>query len=249
MMSKQSGLGDALYVAGYDLSGDVGSIGRVGGGPNPLEITGIDVEGMERLGGVRDGSLEWSSWFNPDRAHPVLSVLPTSDVIVTYCRGTALGSPAASLVSKQIGYDGTRGEDGSFSFELQAQANGFGLEWGRLLTAGVVEHTEADEEASVDGGAASSFGLQAYLHVMEFTGTDVTIKLQQSSDDGGTDAWADVTGGAFSEVTAGPTAERIATASGQAVERYLRVVTVTDAGFSSLAFAVAVVRNEQAVSF
>ena len=38
-MAKQTGLGDNCYVSGYDLSGDVGSLGRVGGGPALLEVT------------------------------------------------------------------------------------------------------------------------------------------------------------------------------------------------------------------
>jgi hypothetical protein len=30
-MAKQSGLGDNLYVAGYDLSGDIGSLETISG--------------------------------------------------------------------------------------------------------------------------------------------------------------------------------------------------------------------------
>jgi hypothetical protein len=209
---------------------------------------------MERIGGLRDGSLEFSAWFNPSegRAHEVLSSLPTADRIATYCRGTALGSPAASLVGKQIGYDPTRGADGSLSIAVTAQANAYGLEWGVLLTAGVVEHTDADEESGLDFGASSAHGLQAYLHVMEFTGTDATIKLQESSDGdpGGVgDEYADVVGGAFAQVTSGPGAQRIQTARPLTVERYLRVVTTTSGGFDSLSFVVVVCRNRTAVTF
>ncbi len=82
------------------------------------------------------------------------------------------------------------------------------------------------------------YGLQAYLQVLSFTGTDVTVKLQSSSDDGGSDAYADVTGGAFTQVTAGPTSERIATSSALEIERYLRVTTTTTGGFTELSFIV-----------
>lgn len=248
-MAKQSGLGDALYVAGYDLSGDVGSLGRVGGGPAAMEVTGIDKAAFERIGGLRDGGVEYSAWFNPgiDRAHDVLSVLPTADQVLTYCRGTALGSPAACLVGKQINYDPTRAADGALTIAVQALANGYGLEWGRLLTAGKRTDTAATNGASLDLGAASTaFGLQAYLHVFAFTGTSVTVKLQESSDDGAGDAWADVVGGAFAAAT-GITSQRIATAAGQTVERYLRVVTTGT--FSNAVVAVAVVRNEIATVF
>jgi hypothetical protein len=245
-MAKQSGLGDNLYVAGYDLSGDVGSLGRVGGGPAVLDVTGIDKSAYERIGGLRDGAIEYVAYFNPaaGQAHERLSLLPTADQIVTYCRGTSLGSPGACLVSKQINYDGTRGDDGAFTFAVQAQANGDGLEWGRLLTAGKRSDTTATNGSSLDAGAASSDGLQAYLHVFAFTGTSVTVKLQSSSDDGVADTFADVSGGAFTAAS-GITSERIALTG--SVERYLRVVTTGT--FTAATFAVVVVRNQTAVSF
>ena len=95
-MTKQSGLGDNLYINGYDLSGDVGALSRIGGGPHALEVTGIDKSAHERIGGLRDGGIEFQAWFNDAaaHAHPVLSALPLTDRIVTYCRGTTIGKPA-----------------------------------------------------------------------------------------------------------------------------------------------------------
>lgn len=251
-MAKQSGLGDNLYVAGYDLSGDIQALSRVGGGPATQDVTGIDKSAHERIGLVRDGAIEYTGFFNDatDRLHERASALPTTDQIVTYCRGTTLGNPAACLVSKQLNYDGTRADSGELTFAVSTQANGFGLEWGRQVTAGKRTDSAATNGSSVDFGTGStSFGLQAYLHVFSFTGTDVTIKLQESSDDGAVDTFADVTGGAFTQVTTGPTAERIATSGSQTVERYLRVVTVTTGGFSNLVFAVIVNRNATSTSF
>lgn len=248
-MTKQSGLGDNLYIAGYDLSGDINALGNVGGGPAVLEVTGIDKSAVERIGGVRDGRLQATSFFNPstDRSHSRFKTLPTADVIVSYFRGTTLGSPSAGLVAKQLNYDGTRGDDGGFTFAVEAQANGYGLQWGRSMTAGKRTDTTATNGSSVDFGTGSTaFGLQAFLHVFAFTGTSVTVKIQESSDDGAGDAWADVTGGAFTAAT-GVTSERIATAEGQTVERYLRVVTTGT--FSNAVFAVTVIRNDVAVTF
>jgi hypothetical protein len=247
-MAKQSGLGDRLLVAGYDLSGDIGSLGSISGGPAPLEVTGIDKLAPERIGGLRDGAIEFSAWFNPatGRAHPRLSALPTTDQIVTYLRGTTLGGSGAAMVGKQIDYAPTRGDDGSFTIDVQAAANAYGLEWGTQLTAGVRADTAATNGTSVDMGAAGTHGLQAYLQVTAFTGTSVTVKLQQSDDDGGADAFADVTGGAFAAAT-GPTSQRIATASDQAIERYLRVVTTGT--FTAASFSVLVAVNPVAVAF
>lgn len=456
-LSKQSGLGDALFVGGYDLSGDTQSLGAIGGGPAVIDVTGINKSAYERIGGLRDGRLEWTSYFNDgsNQAHPVLKTLPTSDVHLMYCRGTTLGNAAASLVAKQINYDGNRGDDGAFTFALQAQSNGYGIEWGRQGTAGIRTDTTATNGSSIsytggdayiqlpgssgntvttpdaaglditgdidiaakiapndwtpaadsyiiskytvtgnqrsyaliltttgtltlqwsnDGTAAlskastanlsalangatkwvratmdvddgagnhlvnfytsddgstwtqlgatvttagttsifastavleigsrnggtgdffagkffegwvktgiagtavarpiatvtgvsdatpltwtvngtaiptnqTSYGLQAYLQVFGFTGTSVTVKLQESADNGVNDAWADVTGGAFTAAT-GVGAERIATSATQNVERYLRVVTTGT--FTNAQFAVNIVRNLSAVTF
>ncbi|MEV0015445.1 hypothetical protein [Streptomyces tendae] len=250
-MSKQSGLGDALFISGYDLSGDIQSVGNVGGGPSPLDFTSITKSAYERKGGRLDGRLQVTSFFNPgpaaDAAHTVLGALPRTDVTATYCRGTVLGAPSANLVAKQIGYDGTRGDDGSLTFAVEAQSNTYTLEWGRLLTAGKRTDTTGTSGASVDFGTGStSFGLQAYLHVFALTGTSVTVKLQSSSDSGVGDTWADVTGGSFAAAT-GVGAQRIQTARNATIERYLRVTTTGT--FTSAVFAVSVIRNDVAVTY
>ncbi|MGK9463920.1 hypothetical protein ACSLFT_28400 [Streptomyces sp. G6] len=250
-MAKQSGLGDALFISGYDLSGDIQAVGNIGGGPSPLDFTAINKEAHERKGGKKDGRMQVTTFFNPgeeaDAAHAVLSTLPRTDVTAMYCRGTTLGAPSANLVAKQIGYDGTRADDGAFTFAVEAQSNTYTLEWGRLLTAGLRTDTTATDGASVDFGTGSTeFGLQAYLHVFAFTGTSVTVKLQESSDDADADAWADVTGGGFTAATT-VGAQRIQTARDQTVERYLRVVT--SGTFTEAVFAVSVIRNDVEVTY
>jgi hypothetical protein len=184
----------------------------------------------------------------------VLAALPTGDVHLMYCRGTTLGSPAAAIVAKQANYDGQRANDGSFSFSVSAQANAYGLEWGYLLTAGQRTDVAATNGTGADFGLGSSplfngqalFGAQAYLQVFAFTGTDVTIKVQDSADNA---TFADVPGMTFTAVTAAPGVQRIATASGQTVRRYLRAVTTTSGGFTSATFAVAVARNDVSTVF
>lgn len=250
-MAKQSGLGDQFYVAGNDLSGDTNSIGRISGGPAAMEMTGLNVLAVERIGGLRDGGIDWVSYFNKaaSTAHPTLSALPLTDVHVMYAHGNmaapVLGAPGAALVSKQIDYAPTRAQDGALTMAVSSQANGFGLEWGVLGTAGKRTDGTATNGSPVDNGAASAFGLQAYLQVFSFTGTSVTVKLQESSDNGA-DVYADVVGGGFTAAT-GKTAQRIATSGALAVERYLRVVTTGT--FSSAVFAVLICRNPVAVSF
>lgn len=251
-MGKQSGLGAGFWVDGYDLSGDIGAADRINSSRGVNEVTGIDKLAFERLHSHRDGGLEYNSFFNDaiGQSHPVHKVVPSTDRIVSYLhRGSTLGATACGCVGKQLDYAGSRPTDASLTFGVVVESNGYGLEWGQLLTAGKRTDTGATAGAAVDmEGAATSFGLQAYLHVFSFTGTDVTIKLQEDDNSGFTSA-ADVTGGAFAVVTAGPQAQRIQTARALAVERYLRVTTTTSAGFSNLVFGVIVKRNQVLTQF
>lgn len=248
-MAKQSGLGDALYIRGVDISGDASALGRIGGGPAALNLTGIRQEAFERQGGVRDGGIDFTTFFNDatDAEHDVLSDLPTSNALITYCRGTQLGSPAASMIAKQVNYDGSRTQDGMFTLSVNALSAQYGLEWGRLLTAGSRLDTAATNGSSVDLGSASpgAFGMQFYVHLLFFTGTNITIKVQESSDNGAGDAWADVVGATSGALTA-RFAGRFATAAIN-VERYIRVVTTGT--FSSATFMAMAVRNDTAVTF
>lgn len=259
-MGKESGLGARLYVAGVDLSGDVGSLQSIRTPRGVQQATGIDKDAFERIYLTRDGGIDYSAFFNPetaaddppntqDRAHIILSALPTADQPVTYAHRAALGAPAASMVGKQINYDPTRGNDGSLTIGVQALANGYGLEWGELLTAGDAQLTPgAPNGAGFDSGiaVATLFGLQAYLHVLAFVGTDVTLSIQDSND-GGTDPWANVTGAVFAQVTTAPGSQRLQTARNQAVKRWLRVAATGT--FTSVDVVVMVVKNTGLVVF
>lgn len=244
-MAKQSGLGDGLIIGGVNVSGDVNSLGNIGGGPAPWEVTGIDKSAIERIGLNRDGRIEFVSYFNKaaGAAHLKLSTLPTADTLITYLRGTSIGSPAASMMAKQIGYDPTRGADGSLTFAVSGQANAYGLEWGQQLTAGMRTDTAATNGTSLDGAASSAFGAQVYLQASSAAGTSFTVTIEDSADNV---SFAAVTGLAFTAVTpaGSPTFQRLATANNATIRRYVRAVTTGT--FTSAVFNVVLVRNETA---
>jgi len=239
-MAKQSGLGGRFYLGGSDLSGDIQSA-SISGGPAVLDVTDITQSAHSRLGGLRDGKIGVVSYWDPTVAHPVLSALPTSDVIATYCVGAAVGQPAASVTALQINYDGTRGADGSYTFAVEAQADGFGLEWGQLLTAGMRTDGSATAAAagnSFDTGGSLSFGAQAYLHVSAFTGTSVTASVWDSADN---ITFAAVSSFAFTAVSAAPAAQRVAVINTATIRRYVAVATAGT--FSNAVFSVVLVKN------
>jgi hypothetical protein len=237
-MTKTTGLGMQFAVGGYDLGGDVQTLSRVGGGPAaPLTATDIRMGAQARIcsvlaadgiaAGLYDGGMEAAVYFDPaaNASHSQFSALPTTSALYTCATSALAGAATANLMAKQIDYAGTRGQDGSFMFAVGAQeSDGIPLEWGVALTSWG-QSIAAGNVASVDLGSASpgAFGAVFHLQVFTFTGTSVTFKIQESSDNAVGDAFADVVGGGFVATTAGRTTQRIETGNIN-VERYLRVV-------------------------
>lgn len=248
-MSKQSGLGDAFFVHGYDLSGDVNAVNKISGGPALLDFTTINKSAYVRQGGERSGEIDFTSFFDPSGSGPYtagpapLQTLPRTDVIVTYCRGTTLQNPAACMVAKQIGFDPTRGTDGSLTLSVTCQSNGYGLEWGEQLTAGLRTDGAATTGSAVDDTAGTSLGGQAYFQLTSFSGTSVTIDIQSATSSGGSYSSTGLTTSAMTAVGA----QRLATSGSTTINRYLKVITTGT--FSNAVFLVVFVRNATAVTF
>jgi hypothetical protein len=247
-VAKQSGLGDQLFVGGVDIGADVAAINNLSTPRETLPGTNITQSAMARLFGKRDGVAEFSCFFNDatGETHDALSALPRTDTQVMYLRGEGLGNAALAMNAKQINYDGNRADDGSFMFTVSTQANAYGADWGDQVTVGRQVDASGTTGTGVDLGkgtaGSKAFGFQAYLHVFSLGSGTASIKLQGSSDNGGSDAYADITDGDFTDVTAAGF-ERIQSASDTlSVERYVRVVT--SGTFTDLDFCVMFVRNE-----
>jgi len=221
-MAKKSGLGQQIFVHGYDLSGDVATIDNAGSPRNLLDITAVNASATERLVGLSDGNLSVSSWFNDatEQEHAAFSGLVTTDRVITWAFGATRGDVAACLVAKQLNYDGSRGTDGSLSFSIDTQANGVALDWGNTLTTGKETHSSAAVSTSRDDGATTGYGLVGILSVTDVDSGTATVNIQQSADNV---TFANILGFAAVSAAAAPTAQRL-TLSG-AILRYLRVST------------------------
>lgn len=242
-MAKQGGMGDRLLIDQYEAGGGIGSLSAIGCPRTMQDTTDITQSALSRILLLKDGHLEFTSYFDdavgpPAGVFQILKTLPLTDRQITYQRGAALGSPAASMVCKQINYDSTRGQDGSITFSTTADANAFGLEWGEQLQAGNVTQGAAGNGTGIDFGATSTlFGWAAYLHVIAFTGTSVTVSVQDSADNA---TFANLTGGSFVAATAVGT-QRLESATRTAtVRRYVRFSTAGT--FSNAIFSVNFVR-------
>jgi hypothetical protein len=308
-MSKQNGLGARFLVGGYDISGDIQALDQINGSVGLLPATDITQSAQARITGLRDGSIGFTCYMDPANAHPVLSALPTADTLMTpLLPPLAIGSPAACLVAKQVNYDPSRGTDGSLLMKTEGQGNGYGLEWGVALTAGLRTDTADTNGASLDQGAGfttpavpasgtpatntspvaatvvvsggtvsnvvvngvsvgtgdgtytvpsgqsitltysaaptwtwtlqTAYGAQAYLQVTGFTGTSVTVTVQQAPDNA---TWTTLA--AFTAVTAAPAWQRVPVTG--TVSRYLRAITTGT--FTSATFAVMADVNQAAL--
>ena len=237
---KQSGLGDQLFVAGYDVGADINSIGSLSSPRNTLPATGITQSANARLYGTADAQGEFTSYFNDadDQVFEALKSLPRTDVHVMYLRGEAVGGSAFCVQSKQVNYDPNRTDDGSLLFGTSVLGAAYAGDWGDQLTAGKDTHATATNGTSIDTGAAASFGFQAYIQAFSIGSGTAEVTIQDSADNA---AWTDLTDGAFTDVTA-RTAQRIASSSATAtVRRYIRVITTGT--FTDLAFAVVINKN------
>lgn len=245
-MAKQGGMGDALWIDGLDVSGDIGSLSSISSPLGVQDVTAINKSAFERLGLLHDGALAFTAFWNPgvaaDTAHSTFKTLPTTDRAMQYCRGVAQGSYAASMVAKQIGYDGNRAQDGSFTLNIAGSSNAFGLEWGQLITAGgKLTQTGAGNGTSYDQTTVETeFGWAMYLHVFSFTGTSITVKVQDSANNAD---WLDLSGATFAAASAVGSQRVSAGATSTAtVRRYLRIVS--SGTFSECTFAVSFVRYD-----
>ena len=310
---KQSGLGDNFYIGGYDLSGDVSALSQISGGPAPIDVTGIKQLANSRIGGLRTGDMQFTSFFNQadsitapsfpssttavtntysqpvvatisggtisevaingsnvattdggylippggtiavtytgspswtwalqGAAHNILSSLPRTDTVASYFRGTTLLNPCASMLARQLNYDPTRDNAGNLTLAVECQSDGYGLEWGEMITPGLrTDYGPVTGSYIDDNGASSSYGAQAYWQLVDFVGTSVTIKINHCATSGG--SYTDLMdSGAQTGIGSG----RISVSNTTTVDRYLEVTT---AGTFTLAvFAVHWTRNQLA---
>ena len=235
-----SGITEALYVNQYDLSGDIGAFGSIVHNRNLMDDTTIQQPAIARLRLLHDGSITYHAFLDvaAGQEHPVLGVaLNGVSALWTWASGLTIGALTASLVAIASDYPIARGQDGSAVIDATAQANGYGTEFGNLLTVGKQTFASSGAGTSVDDfGAATAFGLAGYLHAMSLGSGTATVTIQDSADNA---SFANVTGGGFTAIT-GATSERIQTGATAAVRRYVRVnVTGT---FSNLVAVVSFVR-------
>lgn len=137
-MTKTNGVGAALLVDEFDISGDIGALNSMSYTVALQDVTGLDSDGTERIVLRNDAEMSYAAFWNSaaGRAIPVLE--PLEAALVTYANKRTIGSPTRTLTGVKSSWTATRGADGSMAATGQIQAsNGRPLEAGYLLTTGV----------------------------------------------------------------------------------------------------------------
>jgi hypothetical protein len=176
------------------------------------------------------------NWVGVLAEHNALSTLPRSDTYASYFHGNVVGNPAASLKGVQLNYDGTRDNDGNLTFQADIEGDGFGMEWGYMLTPGLRADTTATTGTSRDDTASSAFGAQAYIQLTALIGTNVDVKIEHSADNSTFTTLID-----FGSMTTPNQAARGSVSNSTTVNRYLRATTTGT--FTYAQFGVQIVRN------
>lgn len=241
-MAKSSGLGQRLYVHGFDISGDVSAINTWSTPSEVLPATGIDKSAHERMYGRQDGLLDFASYFNDatGQEHDALKGLVKTDRLLMWLLGTTRGDQVACLFGKQMNYDFDRPQSGALLATVQAKANGFAGEWADLLVAKVT-HSGATNETGINAGSSSSAGGVGFLQHFSGSGgtNEYDIEDSGNSNNGIDGDWLNLL--AFSDV-ADPwtaTAQRVEVSG--TVEKWVRAST--NGSFTTAVFAMAFKRN------
>ena len=235
-MAAQHGKSSAVLVDQYDLSAYLNSIDATAS-VETAEVTAFGATAKAYIPGLRDGALSLSGFWDGavgavDEVLAAALAAAAPKVVTLAVAGVGtIGNRAILCVADETSYgtQATPADAVAIAAEFQPTA---GL-WHGVVLQDLSAETTATNTASVDNAAASSAGYLANLHATAFTGTNITIKVQDSSDNS---AWTDLA--TFTVLTAAGAEQKTATG---AVKRYLRVLWTGT--FTSCTFAVSFARK------
>jgi hypothetical protein len=224
-----------LLVGGYDLGQDSHSL-NYSKTATLEETTAFGDTFVENsYVGIVRGTVTQEGYYDDadNRSSEALAAKSgTSRAMVVALAGNAQGRLCAGIsgaMQSTFGRGANRNELTKVSATFES--NG-AIEEGVILQSLAAESgAGATSDGSYDHGAAATRSA-AYLQVTELAlggYTSITVKVQESSDDGAGDAWADIA--TFTVVTAESVGERIAIAT--SVERYTRVTLTLNGSGSS----------------
>lgn len=228
-MAKISGLSEKFYLVqtgangvGIDCSGDIGSIDSASLTMADIDATGIDKTYHERLPGLVDAQLGYTAHFNPatGASFPLERVLMGADGAAIWIAGSAIGSAAYAIQGLNDTLPVARSGAGQLTVKPRFLSDAGVAGWGFVLLNNT--DTTGATHTAVDDGASSAFGAGLFVILLGLTGTNVTVTVEDSSDNV---TFAAVTGLTVT-FTGSTTGYAYVETSGTAtINRYVHVVT------------------------
>lgn len=232
-MAFAHGKGASVLVDEFDLSAFLSSYDGAATA-DTAEVTCFGNASKAYVAGLKDATISLSGFFDGSTGavDEVLQAALGGSALISLCPAGAgtIGNRCSLADCISTSYSVSAPVGDAVTVSAEAQVSG-GMLPGVVL-ASLVARTATGNTSAVDNGASTPGGAKAFLHVTAFSGTNVTVKVQESADNS---TWADLI--AFTQAT-GVTSQS-ATGAGT-VDRYLRVnITGT---FTSVTFAVTVAR-------
>lgn len=171
----------------------------------------------------------------------VRSGLASADNVLTFCPGGASANTDLAWLAAVIDamYDETAPIGDVVAFAWGATPSGQ-VAFGTVLHP-LAEDTNTTVGSSRDDGAQTTTGWTAHLHVTAVDAGSWVVKLEDSANNS---AWSDVSSGAFTAAT-GATSQRLVSASGATLRRYVRYTATRTGGSSGdgITFLLAIART------
>lgn len=225
-MAFKHGKNTHVYFRGVDLTPYLRST-QWDTSADVADVTTLADDWRESIVGLFGSTFAAEGIYDPGLV-AINESLATSGVL-TYCPGggTAVGDMARLFPTLDTAYGESDALDDAVTFSWEVTAED-------AVASGIVLHplgedTNTTTGATHDGGAASSTGWTAHLHVTAVDGGSWVIDLEHATASNFSDG-ADLTGGAFTAAT-GATSQRLTSASSTTtVNRYIRYVATRTGG-------------------
>lgn len=222
-----------LNAAGMDVSRDLS------------DITTFGSNGWkEFLSGLLSATFAFEGHYDPTQNTiwgATEGQFGTDNGVLTYCPGggAAVGDLArlALITGSDYRESSPIGDKVAMAWDVTNEGD---LHFGYVLHP-LAEDTNTTTGSTRDDGAATTNGWTAHIHCPALDGGSWVVKLEDSANGS---AWADVTGGAFTALTAAGY-QRLQSLAGATLRRYVRYTATRTGGSvgNGITFALAIART------
>lgn len=239
-MAFTHGKNTSVWWNSADLSGYLDSAG-ISIDVDTAETTTFGKNWKTHLAGTIGASIPFTGKYDATAGSAIEGQLATDAGVLTYSPGggSTIGDRArlASVTSTNYAESAPVGDVVTFQWTAMAET---------VVGLGYVLHpmgtdTNTTTGAERDDTAATTTGWTAHLHVTAVTGGSWVVKIQDAAV---SNTYSDVSGGAFTAAT-GATSQRLSSASGATLRRYVRYVATRTGGTAgdSITFGLAIARQ------